>query len=209
LANYLYHRFSFYYSRNVNTAMGHFDNAAFLGPLVGGVLNFISLTLTFCFCAVSGAHLNPTIAIHSLHAYAHFLAQYSMQHSKPVEVLLVALRNERFQGRGCTDVVSIRDAFAVEFMACTLPPFSCVWRYSWSLPSRLVSGRPQFWNWVREVWLWRHNLKHSRMLLGHWLEANFQDIIGYTGISLSFSTPSLLLFFCRFTFRGVQANPLH
>jgi hypothetical protein len=39
---------------------GYFDNAAFIGPLVGGVVNFFVLTiLTFSFGAVTGAHFNP------------------------------------------------------------------------------------------------------------------------------------------------------
>ena len=40
---------------------GTFDNASFIGPLVGGILNFFYITIfTFCFGAVTGAHLNPT-----------------------------------------------------------------------------------------------------------------------------------------------------
>ena len=44
--------------------LGNFDNAAFLGPLMGGIGNFVLLTMfTFIFGPVSGAHFNPTITI--------------------------------------------------------------------------------------------------------------------------------------------------
>lgn len=37
--------------------LGPFDNAAFIGPIVGGITNWLLLTLfTFSFGAVSGAH---------------------------------------------------------------------------------------------------------------------------------------------------------
>ena len=110
---------------------GNFDNAAFVGPLVGGVLNFLYLTIfTFCFGAVSGAHLNPTITI------ATFFARLC---SFPRAVLYVGFQTgggalggllarasygtREFKVGGCwlyTDVIPIGDAFVVEFMTCTI-----------------------------------------------------------------------------------------
>lgn len=40
--------------------LGYFDNAAYLGPATGGVINFVMLALLiFAFGTVSGAHFNP------------------------------------------------------------------------------------------------------------------------------------------------------
>ncbi|KAN0069491.1 Aquaporin-like protein [Elaphomyces granulatus] len=110
---------------------GPFDNAAFLGPLVGGVTNFMLLTLfIFIFGAVSGAHLNPTITI------ATFCARLT---SLPRMVLYVAFQtlggalagllaragygSRSFQVGGCwlySNVVPVGDAFVIEFVATTL-----------------------------------------------------------------------------------------
>ena len=110
---------------------GVFDNAAFLGPLIGGIFNFVLLTiLIFVFGTVSGAHLNPTITI------ATFCARLT---SFPRTVLYVAFQttggalagllaraaygSRHFKAGGCwlySDVVPVADAFLVEFMAATL-----------------------------------------------------------------------------------------
>lgn len=110
---------------------GNFDNAAFIGPLVGGVINFIILTLfTFSFGAVSGAHLNPTIT------FATFCARLC---SFPRMVLYVAFQTggaalagllarasygtRDFKVGGCwlfSDVVPVGDAWVVEFVFTVL-----------------------------------------------------------------------------------------
>ncbi|KAH7320677.1 aquaporin-like protein [Stachybotrys elegans] len=88
---------------------GVFNNATFIGPLVGGFINFIYLTIfTFTFGAVSGAHLNPTITM------ATFFARLC---SLPRAVLY---GTRDFKVGGCwlyTEIVPVSDAFAVEFMA--------------------------------------------------------------------------------------------
>jgi glycerol uptake facilitator-like aquaporin len=111
--------------------LGNFDNAAFIGPLVGGVANFVLLTIfTFIFGAVSGAHLNPTITI------ATFCARLT---SLPRMVLYVAFQTiggalagllvrasygtRHFKVGGCwlyTDVVPAADAFVIELVSCIL-----------------------------------------------------------------------------------------
>lgn len=111
--------------------LGNFDNAAFIGPLVGGITNWFLLTLfIFSFGAVSGGHLNPTITI------ATFFAQLC---SLPRLVLYIgfqtagaalagllawaALGTRDFKTGGCwlfPDVVSVSAAFVVEIMACMI-----------------------------------------------------------------------------------------
>ena len=110
---------------------GVFDNASFVGPLVGGILNFFYVSMfIFCLGGVSGAHLNPTITIATL---------FARLCSLPRAVLYVgfqtvggalgglmaraALGTRDFKAGGCwlyTDVVPVGDAFAVEFMTCLM-----------------------------------------------------------------------------------------
>lgn len=113
------------------TRFGVFDNAAFLGPLTGSIMNFFTVTIfIFCFGAVTGAHLNPTITI------ATFFARLC---SFPRALLYVAFQtggaalggllaraawgSRNFKVGGCwmfTEVVPVGDAFAIEFTACTI-----------------------------------------------------------------------------------------
>ena len=108
---------------------GSFDNATFVGPLVGAVINFLLLTLfTISFGAVTGAHLNPTITI------ATFCARLC---SLPRLVLYVAFQTaggalaglllrasygaQGFKVGGCwlfPEVVPVRDAFVIELFSC-------------------------------------------------------------------------------------------
>jgi glycerol uptake facilitator-like aquaporin len=114
-----------------DSQFGNFDNAAFIGPLVGGITNFVLLTLfTFIFGGVSGAHLNPTITI------ATFVARLC---SLPRMVLYVGSQTaggtlagllvrtsygtRDFKVGGCwldSDIVPVADAFVIEFVGCTL-----------------------------------------------------------------------------------------
>ena len=107
---------------------GIFDNATFIGPLIGGILNFFYLTLfTFCFGAVSGAHFNPTIT------FGTFIARLC---SFPRAVLYIGfqvggaalgglLARASYGGRdfktgGCwlyTEYIPVGEAFVTEMMA--------------------------------------------------------------------------------------------
>ena len=110
------------------TAAGVFATSSFLGGLVGGMTNFVVLSLLiFCFSPVSGGHLNPNITV------ATFLARLT---SFPRMVLYVVAQivgaslagllvrasygTRDFVVGGCdvdTDLVSVGQAFAIEFSA--------------------------------------------------------------------------------------------
>ena len=109
------------------TAAGVFSTTPFLGALVGGVSNFVLLSLfIFAFSPVSGGHLNPNITI------ATFFARLT---SFPRMVLYVAFQtagaslgglliraaygSRDFVAGGChidTALVPVGDAFVLEFI---------------------------------------------------------------------------------------------
>lgn len=111
--------------------LGNFNNAAFIGPAVGGFINFALLTLfIICFGAVTGAHFNPSITV------ATFVARLC---SVPRAVLYVGAQTAGaalagllarasygtadFKVGGCwlfPDLVPPADTFVVEFMATCL-----------------------------------------------------------------------------------------
>lgn len=111
--------------------LGNFNNAAFIGPAVGGLINFVILTLfIICFGAVTGAHFNPTITV------ATFVARLC---SLPRAILYVAAQtaggalagllarasygSADFKVGGCwlfPELVRPADTFVVEFMATSL-----------------------------------------------------------------------------------------
>lgn len=110
---------------------GIFNNAAFIGPVVGGITNWMAATLfTFTFSPISGAHLNPTIS------FATFCARLT---SLPRMVLYVAFQTlgatlsgllvraswdgRGFKAGGCylfPALVPVSNAFAIEFVACMI-----------------------------------------------------------------------------------------
>ncbi|VTT75256.1 unnamed protein product, partial [Fusarium fujikuroi] len=110
---------------------GSFDNAAFLGPLIGGITNLIFITLFITsFGAISGAHFNPLIT------FATFCARLC---SLPRLILYVAAQlgggalagllvraswgGRDFKVGGCwlfTDIVPPREIFVVELVSSTL-----------------------------------------------------------------------------------------
>ena len=109
--------------------LGQFDSAAFIGPLVGALSNFLFLTLfTIAFGAVTGAHLNPTITI------ATFCARLC---SLPRLVIYVGFQtaggalggllvrasygSSDFKAGGCwmfPEVVPVADVFVIELFSC-------------------------------------------------------------------------------------------
>ncbi|KAH7234706.1 Alpha/Beta hydrolase protein [Fusarium redolens] len=110
---------------------GSFDNATFLGPLIGGITNLIFITLFITsFGAISGAHFNPLIT------FATFCARLC---SLPRLILYVAAQigggtlagllvraswgGRDFKVGGCwlfTDIVPPREIFVVELVSSTL-----------------------------------------------------------------------------------------
>ncbi|PMD45670.1 aquaporin-like protein [Hyaloscypha variabilis F] len=109
--------------------LGVFDNATFIGPLVGGLTNWFLVTLlTFSLGSVSGAHLNPTITIATFFArlctLPRMILYVSFQTSgAAIAGLLVraSYGSRDFKTGGCwlfSDVVPVSNAFVVEFGFC-------------------------------------------------------------------------------------------
>jgi glycerol uptake facilitator-like aquaporin len=110
--------------------LGSFDNASFIGPLVGGLTNFIFLTLfVYVFGAVSGAHLNPTITIATFFArlctlprLVLYVAFQTLGASLAGLLIRASFGTRQFKVGGCwlfSDIVPVADAFAIELMAST------------------------------------------------------------------------------------------
>lgn len=114
--------------------LGPFDNAAFIGPIVGGITNWLLLTLfTFSFGAVSGAHLNPTITIATfcvrLCSLPRMVLYVSFQTVGGALAGLLARASyggREFKVGGCwlyDDIVPVSNAFAIEFVCCLIVIF--------------------------------------------------------------------------------------
>ncbi|KAH8683972.1 aquaporin-like protein [Ilyonectria robusta] len=110
---------------------GNFNNAAFLGPLIGGITNFVFLSLFISsFGAVSGAHFNPLITIATFFARLCSLPRmilylfFQIGGSVLAGLLVRASYGTRdFQAGGCwiyPDEVPMQDAFVIELVAATI-----------------------------------------------------------------------------------------
>ncbi|RGP73185.1 aquaporin pip-type [Fusarium longipes] len=111
--------------------LGSFNNASFIGPLIGGVLNTIFITLFItAFGAVSGAHFNPLITFATFCARLCSLPRMILYISAQAGGAAVAglLVRASWGGRdfktgGCwlfPDVVPPREAFVIELVSATL-----------------------------------------------------------------------------------------
>ena len=109
--------------------LGVFDNATFIGPLVGGLTNWFLVTLlTFSLGSVSGAHLNPTITIATFFARLCTLPRMVLYVSfqtagGAIAGLLVraSYGSRDFKTGGCflfPSIVPVSNAFVVEFGFC-------------------------------------------------------------------------------------------
>ncbi|KAK7415031.1 hypothetical protein QQX98_006169 [Neonectria punicea] len=110
---------------------GNFNNAAFLGPLVGGLTNFLFLSLFIsAFGAVSGAHFNPLITVATFFARLCSLPRmilyvvFQLGGSTLAGLLVRASYGTRdFQTGGCwiyPEVVPVQDAFVIELVSATI-----------------------------------------------------------------------------------------
>jgi glycerol uptake facilitator-like aquaporin len=106
---------------------GPFDNASFIGPLVGGLTNWFLVTLlTFSLGSVSGAHLNPTITIATFFARLCTLPRMVLYVSfqtggGAIAGLLIraSYGTRDFKTGGCwlfSDVIPPSNAFVIEFV---------------------------------------------------------------------------------------------
>ncbi|PMD22487.1 aquaporin-like protein [Hyaloscypha hepaticicola] len=109
--------------------LGSFDNAAFIGPLVGGLTNWFLVTLlTFSLGSVSGAHLNPTITIATFFARLCTLPRMVLYVSfqtggGAIAGLLIraSYGTRDFKAGGCwlfSNVIPPSNAFVIEFVFC-------------------------------------------------------------------------------------------
>lgn len=109
------------------TPAGVFSTATFLGPLVGGICNWLSLTLfIFTFANVSGAHLNPTITFGTFFArlisfprLVIYVGGQTLGGALAGWMLRTAQGSRSFAVGGCsidTELVPVKEAFVLEFI---------------------------------------------------------------------------------------------
>ncbi|CAI7627562.1 unnamed protein product [Penicillium pancosmium] len=110
-------------------AAGIYLTATFLGPLVGGITNWLFLTLfIFTFSSVSGAHLNPLITMATFFArlisiprMVLYLAGQILGGTLAGLMLRTSFGSRNFVVGGCDidiSLVSTGDAFVLEFICC-------------------------------------------------------------------------------------------
>ncbi|KAF9892120.1 hypothetical protein FE257_002526 [Aspergillus nanangensis] len=116
------------------SSAGVFGTPEFLGPLVGGISNWLILTLfIFTFSSVSGSHLNPTITLATFFARlisfprtVLYLAGQILGGALAGWMLESAWGSRDFVVGGCTintDLVPVRQAFVLEFICCLILVF--------------------------------------------------------------------------------------
>jgi glycerol uptake facilitator-like aquaporin len=112
------------------SSAGVFGTTAFLGPLVGGITNWLFLTLfIYCFAPISGGHINPTITLATFFARLISLPRmvlYVIGQTAGAALAGLVLKDvygsSDFAVGGCfieTELVEVRQALVLEFM-CTL-----------------------------------------------------------------------------------------
>ncbi|KKK12989.1 hypothetical protein ARAM_000920, partial [Aspergillus rambellii] len=116
---------------SVSDPAGIFGTPAFLGPLFGGIMNWLFLTLfIFTFSSISGSHLNPTITLAtffarliSLPRMVIYLASQILGGTLAGWILEAAWGSRNFRVGGCyidTQLVPVRQAFVLEFICCLI-----------------------------------------------------------------------------------------
>lgn len=111
------------------TQAGIYGTAGFLGPLVGGITNWLFLTLfIYTFSPASGGHLNPTITLGTFFArlisfprlFLYVIGQTAGGALGGL-ILASAYGSRDFTVGGCsvdTTLVPVEDAFLLEFVYC-------------------------------------------------------------------------------------------
>lgn len=108
---------------------GIYSTATFLAPLVGGITNWLFLTLLiFSFSSVSGAHLNPLITLATFFArlisiprMVLYLAGQILGGTLAGLMLRTSFGSRNFVVGGCdidTSLVPTGEAFVLEFICC-------------------------------------------------------------------------------------------
>ncbi|KAK6832500.1 Major intrinsic protein [Aspergillus parasiticus SU-1] len=111
------------------SSSGVFSTSTFLGPLFGGISNWLFLTLfIFSFSNVSGSHLNPTITLAtffarliSLPRMVIYLLGQTLGGTLAGLILRSAYGSRDFTVGGCavnTHLVPVDEAFLLEFIFC-------------------------------------------------------------------------------------------
>ena len=111
------------------TQAGIYATASFLGPLIGGITTWILLTVfIYTFSPISGAHLNPLISIATFCArlttfprMTLYVVSQTVGATLAGLMLRASLASRNLEVGGCsidTALISVGEAFAVEFMAC-------------------------------------------------------------------------------------------